>query len=147
MTDEEINDNELDRFEARFFGTMPEQEVVAFDADLERDPELSERYALFAFSVRGIRSGEEANRTSKAALREQFKAIDRELDARPGGGRSVLSPWMGWAAAAVLLIGGTSLWWLNQQGGPQALAEEFALSEPGLPVLMSTTPPSWVTRR
>lgn len=140
MTDEEINDQELDRFEARFFGTMSEQEVAAFDADLERDPELKERYALFAFSVRGIRSGGVASSAATASLREQLEAIDRELDARQDRGRSVLSPWMGWAAAAVLLIGGTSLWWLNQRNGPAALAEEFALSEPGLPVLMNTAP-------
>lgn len=45
-----------------------------------------------------------------------------------------------WAAAAgLVLVVGAGLW-LFRPSDPQALAAEFALEEPGLPVLMSTSP-------
>ena len=141
MTDEEINEQELDRFEARFFGTMPEAEAVAFDAELERGPSIRERYDLFVFSIRGIQSGGKPVAAEKAeALRGQFKAIDRELDARPTVVRPLLQPWMGWAAAVLVLLSVAGVWSISSSDTPQQLADEFAIAEPGLPVLMGTTP-------
>jgi len=141
MTEEEINEQELDRFEARFFGTMPEAEAVAFDAALESDPAVRERYDLFVLSIRGIQSGGKPLAAEKAeALRGQFKAIDRELDARPTVVRRLFQPWMGWAAAVLVLLGGAAVWSISSSDTPQQLADEFAISEPGLPVLMGTTP-------
>lgn len=141
MTEDEINEQELDRFEARYFGTMPETEAVAFDAALEGDAELKERYGLFVFSVRGIQSGSSTlDATKSEALRDQFKAIDRELDARPTVVRQLFQPWMGWAAAVLVLVSVAGVWWSAKGETPQQLADEFAISEPGLPVLMGTTP-------
>ena len=141
MTEEEINEQELDRFEARFFGTLPEAEAVAFNAALERDAGLKERYELFVLSIRGIQSGGKAVDATKAeVLRGQFKAIDRELDARPTIVRSMLQPWMGWAAAALMFVSIAGVWWSSKGDTPQQLADEFAISEPGLPVLMGTAP-------
>ena len=42
--------------------------------------------------------------------------------------------------AAVLLLGGLAWWLVPTRDTPQALADEFRWSEPGLPVLMGTSP-------
>jgi hypothetical protein len=73
-------------------------------------------------------------------LRERFKAIDDELDARPSAVRSIIRPWMGWAAAAAVLISIVGALWFTKGETPQQLAKEFAITEPGLPVLMGTSP-------
>ena len=120
---------------------MPEMEAVAFDAALDGDAELKERYSLFVLSVRGIQSGNSTLDAEKAAaLRGQFKLIDRELDARPIVVRPLFQPWMGWAAAVLVLVSVAGVWWSAKGETPQQLADEFAISEPGLPVLMGTTP-------
>lgn len=134
MNEEEIN--EQDRFEARFFGTMAEAEAAAFDVDLQRDPAFRERYALFALSVRGIRL---VGTPQTDVLREAFNEIDRELDANDRV-RPLFRPWMGWAAAALVCLSVGGLWWLAGRDAPERLAEEFAFVEPGLPVLMGTSP-------
>lgn len=142
MTDDEFNEQEQDRFEARFFGTLPEAETAVFDAELGRDAALKERYALFVLSVRGIQSSGKALKDPKEeTLRERMRAIDAELDAHPTVLRSIVRPWMGWAAAAAaVLIAVVGGWWLMQGDTPGQLAEEFAIVEPGLPVLMGTSP-------
>lgn len=138
MNEEEVN--EQDRFEARFFGTLPEKEEAGFDAELQRDPALRERYELFVLSVRGIRSGAiPANPSRTEILRSQFKAIDQELDANDRV-RPLFRPWMSWAAAALVCLSVGGLWWLAVRDTPERLAEEFAIVEPGLPVLMDTSP-------
>ena len=143
MTDEEINEQEQDRFEARFFGTMPEQEAAAFDAELESDTALKERYDLFVLSVRGIRSVATSGRAAPASadLRRAMRAIDEELDAQAPVVRSILRPWM-WAAAAAVLLSVAGAWWFTRGEAPRELADEFAIPEPGLPVLMGTSPRS-----
>ncbi|MBP7449803.1 MAG: hypothetical protein KA817_07190, partial [Flavobacteriales bacterium] len=151
MTHEEINEQEQDRFEARYFGTLPEAESVAFDAELARDAVLKERYELFVLSVRGIRSvdaleppgtspASSGQSAGRAGARRSMRAIDEELDALPPVVRSILQPWMGWAAAAAVLISIAGAWWFTKGETPQQLAEEFAITEPGLPVLMGTSP-------
>ena len=141
MTEDEFNEQEQDRFEARFFGALPEAEAAAFDAELARDAALKERYALFVLSVRGIQSSRKALKDTKAeTLRERMRAIDAELDAHPTVVRSIVRPWVGWAAAAAVLITIAGAWWFMQGETPQQLAREFAIEEPGLPVLMSTEP-------
>lgn len=166
MTDEDINEQELDRFEARYFGTLPEGEAVAFDAELSRDAVLKERYDLFVLSVRGIRSSlpqglrqEDVGSFADSrdpevrgvesvvpqgpeteTLRERLREIDEELDARPTVVRSILRPWMGWAAAAAVVLSIAGAWWFSEGETPQQLADEFAIVEPGLPVLMGTSP-------
>ncbi len=147
MTDEEINEQEQDRFEARFFVTLPEAEAVAFDAELARDAGLKERYELFVLSVRGIRSTDAAGSpgtspaaAGRAGAQRAMRAIDEELDARPAVVRKILRPWMGWAAAAVVVLSIAGAWWFAKGETPQQLAEEFAITEPGLPVLMGTSP-------
>jgi hypothetical protein len=170
MTDDEINEQELDRFEGRFFGTMQGPDAAAFDAELSRDAALKERYELFVLSVRGIRSntstlsqglrqvdvgsfdhardpevgdvdsivpqGPEAE-----TLRERMRSIDQELDARNPVVRPILRPWM-WAAAAAVLAGLSGVLWFMDRDTPEGLADEFAITEPGLPVLMGTSPRS-----
>jgi len=147
MTEEEINEQEQDRFEARFFGALPEAEAVAFDAGLSQDAAMKERYELFVLSVRGILSfdalgplGTSPAAVGRAGARRTMRAIDEELDARPAVVRKILRPWMGWAAAAAVLIGIAGAWWFTKGETPQQLAEEFAITEPGLPVLMGTSP-------
>ena len=141
MTDEDYNEQEQDRFEARFFGTLPEAEAVAFDAELARDAALKERYALFVLSVRGIQSsGKVLKDPKEETLRERMRAIDAELDAHPTVVRSIVRPWMGWAAAAAVLIAIAGALWSKQGETPQQLAAEYAIPEPGLPVLMGTSP-------
>ncbi len=142
MSDEEINEQELDRFEERYFGTLPEADAVAFDAELVRDPELRERYELFVLAVRGVQSaGRNPGRAGSDALRERFRAIDRELDGAKVPVRRLFQPWMGWAAAVLVLIGVAGVRWSGRGDTPQQLAEEFTVPEPGLPVLMGTSPP------
>ena len=43
MTEDEFNEQEQDRFEARYFGNLPEAEAAVFDAELARDAALKER--------------------------------------------------------------------------------------------------------
>lgn len=139
MKDEDVN--ELDRFEERYFGTMPEVDTIVFDAELAQDAELRERYELFVLSVRGVQSaGRSVAHIKFDALRAQFRAIDRELDGDSIPVRPLPQPWMGLAAALLFLIGIAGLWWILGRDTPQSLANEFALPEPGLPVLMSTSP-------
>ena len=47
---------------------------------------------------------------------------------------------MGWAAAVLVLVGGAALWWQGEHDTPRELAAEFAVPEPGLPVLMGASP-------
>lgn len=141
MSDEEINEQELDRFEERYFGTFPEADAAAFDAELARDPELRERYELFVLSVRGVQSAStDRVHAVPDTLREQFRAIDRELDGQHVPVRTLFQPWMGWAAAVLVLLGAAGVWWSGGKETPQQLAEEFAVVEPGLPVLMGPSP-------
>jgi len=141
MNDEEVNEQELDRFEERYFGTLSDAQAAAFDGALERDAELRARYDLFVLSVRGIRSGgATADAAKSEALRAQFRVIDRELDGAQVPVRRLFQPWMGWAAAVLVLLGVGRLWWLGRGDTPQQLADEFAIAEPGLPVLMGTSP-------
>lgn len=140
MTEGEFNEQEQDRFEARFFGTLPEAEAAVFDAELARDSVLKERYALFVLSVRGIQSSGKVLKNTKAEiLRERMRAIDVELDAHPTVVRSIVRPWMGWAAAAAVFIALAGALWLMKGETPKQLAEEYAIAEPGLPVLMGTS--------
>ncbi len=138
MNEEDVNEQELGRFEDRFFGHLADTDRAAFDADLERDVELKGRYEMFVLTVRGIRSGQVVASDAEVSMRARFKAIDAELDAVPV--RRLFQPWMGWAATLLLLIGIAGSWWLIGRDTPQSLANEFSLSEPGLPVLMSTSP-------
>ena len=140
MNDEHVNEQELDRFEDRFFGHLADTDRAAFDAGLERDVELKGRYEMFVITVQGIRSGQVVPSDAEVAMLARFKAIDAELDAVPV--RRMFQPWMGWAATLLLLIGIAGFWWLIGRDTPQSLANEFSLSEPGLPVLMSTSPQS-----
>lgn len=141
MTEDEFNEQEQDRFEARYFGNLPEAEAAVFDAELARDAALKERYALFVLSVRGIQSSGKVLKGYEAeTLRERMRAIDVELDAHPPVVRSIVRPWMGWAAAAAVFIAIAAALWSMQGETPQQLAREFAIEEPGLPVLMSTEP-------
>ncbi|MBK9538262.1 MAG: hypothetical protein IPO12_05895 [Flavobacteriales bacterium] len=117
---------------------MPEAEALVFDADMQRDAALKARYDLFALSVRGIRSSSQG--PEAVTLRERMRVIDEELDARPTVVRSIFRPWMGWAAAAAVLVSTFGAWWFTKEDTPQQLAEEFAIVEPGLPVLMGTSP-------
>lgn len=140
MTDEDLNEQELDRFEARFFGTLQEDDAAAFDADLERDASMRDRYTLFGLSVRGIRSVSSSVGPPQAGdLRKRFRSIDRELEAEAPL-RTLFRPWMGWAAVVLVLLGGAGLWWSGGPDSPQELALEFTVPEPGLPVLMGASP-------
>ncbi|MBK7083868.1 MAG: hypothetical protein IPH53_04070 [Flavobacteriales bacterium] len=47
---------------------------------------------------------------------------------------------MGWAAAAAVFVSIAGSWWFTKGETLQQLADEFAIVEPGLPVLMGTSP-------
>jgi len=133
MSDNSPESVELDRFEARYFGTMEEAEAAAFDRELEADAGLAERYRLFTLTVCGIRSSVETERPERRALLERLAEVDRELDRHGGGG------WPGrwWLAAAAMMAVLLGLWWTLRPASPEELAGRFALPEAGLPVLMS----------
>ncbi len=57
----------------------------------------------------------------------------------PEHGHGIAQRWWWAAAAGLVLVMGAALW-LFRPADPQALAEEFALEEPGLPVLMGSEP-------
>jgi len=72
-------------------------------------------------------------------LSDRFKAIDRELDGKEVIVRPHFTPWMGWAAAVLVILGGAGLWWSSGPDSLEELALEFTVPEPGLPVLMGVS--------
>lgn len=136
MTHEDYDELEQDRFEARLFGTMPDADAVAFDAELRQDPEMRERFRVFTLAIEGIQAGEvRVFEQERNALRERMHAIDVELDRATTAPRYFMRPWMGWAAAAMVILG-VGLAWVQGRQRPERLAQEFAIPEPGIPVLM-----------
>lgn len=111
-------------------GDLDAGKLMAFEADMAADPALKEEVEAARRTIGGLRTlGEER-------LRAELKAVDVGItDRAPGGSRR----WW-WAAAAVLVLGGLTWWLTADRSTPQQLADEFALTEPGLPVLMGTSP-------
>jgi hypothetical protein len=130
-----IDEQEQDRFEARFFGNLSPLEAQAFDSELARDGGLAERYAAFQLAIAGIRSLQEARKVDTAALRARLAGIDHELD--QGGPRRI--PWWSLATAAAVVLA-FGVWWWSRPLTDAQLADRYAIPEPGLPVLMSTAP-------
>ncbi len=127
---EHMDELEQDRFEARYFNTMPEAEARAFDAELARDADLAKRYRAFQLAIKGIISTRAA-RVPPGGLKQKLKQIDRELDGAPESSRSI---WFAAAAVAVIIFG---IWWVLRAPEHVRLANEYGIEEPGLPVLMS----------
>lgn len=130
-----IDEQEQDRFDARFFGTLSPTELQAFDAELSRDSGLAERYATFRLAITGIRSAHGSSTVDTVRLRERMAQIDHELDS---GGTRDISWWSLAAAAAVVLAFG--VWWWSRPLSDARLADQYEILDPGLPVLMSTAP-------
>ena len=121
-----------DLFEARYMGTLSEAEQRAFDLRLEQDQDLADRYAAFVNVMHVLQPAERLGSAQVQALRERLREVDEELDATE---KNRPSRWY-WAAAAVVLLVGGTVWW--NMGRDEHLADAYELPEPGLPVLMST---------
>ncbi len=127
MTD--MNDGPTDLALRYVEGELDAQELARFEEALLSDPELRAEVDAARQVITVLRSlGEED-------LRGSLREADAELSHSPKAAlpRS-RNTWWRWAAAAVLVLG-VGLWW-TQRDTPQRLAAEFALQEPGLPVLM-----------
>lgn len=154
MSDTENNER-MERVVRYVDGDMDAAERAAFEAELAADPTLQGDLKAARNTLTGLEALAEQH------LREKLRAVDVRLDAasrqpqgpeaetlrerrlagtvreRKGGG-GALRWW--WAAAAGLVLAVGAGLWLFRPSDPQALATEFALEEPGLPVLMSTSP-------
>lgn len=156
------NNERMERVVRYVDGDMDGAERVAFEAELAVDPALQDDMR----SARTTLTGLEA--LTEERLREKLRAVDLSMDGVPhqpqGPGAEILRErrvgdqgaetlrerrkeekgggalrWWWAAAAGLVLVVGTGLW-LFRSSDPQALAEEFALEELGLPMLMSTSP-------
>jgi len=148
------NNERMERVVRYVEGDMDTAERAAFEAELAADPTLQDDLKAALTTLTGLEALAEQH------LREKLRAVDVSLDAgsrqpqgpeaatlrqiqgaetpREGKGGGALRWW--WAAAAgLVLVAGTGLW-LFRPVDPQALAEAFAVEEPGLPVLMGTDP-------
>lgn len=119
---EEANDEQMERAVRYLEGEMDASERSLFQQELEGDPSLQQDVAAARKTLLGLR----------ALGEERLRASLREADA-DAGSKGLARNW--WWAAAALLVLGLGLWWLQHET-PQRLAEEFAIEEPGLPVLM-----------
>jgi hypothetical protein len=127
--EEHTNDPRMERVIRYVEGDMDAGERVAFEAELANDPALGADLAVAKKTIAGLHAlGEDA-------LRRELRDAEAELDSVDPPGRS--RRWW-WAAAAAVILIGSGTWWLLANETPQYLAKEYALIEPGLPVLMST---------
>ena len=127
---EEEPDPRLERVVRFVEDEMDTAERVDFEKEMADDPSLRSDVDAARRAIEGLRTlGEER-------LRQELKNADAEVAGAPGASRT---RWW-WAAAAVLLLGGLAWWLVPTRDTPQALADEFRWSEPGLPVLMGTSP-------
>lgn len=129
MREEEQLDPRMERVIRYVEGDLSAAERSAFEADLAADQSLREDLEAACRTLGGLTTlGEER-------LRAELKAADQEAEA--GTGRT---HWW-WAAAAMLVLSGLAWWMVSRQAETiQQLAEEFTVTEPGLPVLMSAEP-------
>lgn len=126
--EEFANDPHMERVLRYVEGDMDAGERVVFEADLAGDPVLQADLALAKQTIAGLHAlGEEA-------LRRELREVEANLNKKVAPQRS--NKW--WLAAAAMILIGTAVWWLTPNETPQRLAKEYALIEPGLPVLMST---------
>lgn len=107
---------------------MADEERTAFEQDIEADPVLRSNLEDARKTLFGLRT------LSEKRLRAELKAEETSLSDHTG---TKHMRW--WWAAAALLVVTASLWMVfgGRSTTPQELAEEFALEEPGLPVLMN----------
>ena len=126
--EEFANDPHMDRVIRYVEGDMDASERVAFEADLAADPLLQDDLALAKKIIAGL------NALGEGALRRELREAEANLNDKVAPQRS--NKW--WLAAAAVLLIGLSTWWLMPKETPQRLATEYALIEPGLPVLMGT---------
>lgn len=126
--EEYTNDPHMERVIRYVEGDMDAGERVAFETDLEGDPSLRADLAAAKKTLAGLQTlGEDA-------LRGELRDAEAELESVSSPARS--KKW--WLAAAAAILIGLSTWWLMPNETSQLLAEEYALIEPGLPVLMGT---------
>lgn len=158
MSDPENNER-MERVVRYVDGDMDGSQRAAFEAELAADPSLQDDLKAARTTLLGLEA------LSEQHLREKLRAVDAGLDAasahqaqgpesptqrfgdqgtetlregREEKGGGALRWW--WAAAAgLVLVLGTATW-LFRPADPQDLAAEYAIEEPGLPVLMSTSP-------
>ncbi|MBL0125907.1 MAG: hypothetical protein IPP83_00305 [Flavobacteriales bacterium] len=110
-------------------GEMDTAEREAIEAAMRADPHVREDVESARRTIAGLRYlGEERLRSE---LREEEQRSARKEKGGAGNGL------FRWAAAAMLLIASGSAWWYFTRDTPERLADEFAITEPGLPVLMS----------
>ena len=113
-------------------GDMTAFERAEFEAELRADPLLRSDMEAARKTLGGLRHlGEER-------LRSELKEADRILIGEGGATTGARGWW--WSAAAALLLVGLGTWWFSNRDTPDRLASEFAIRDPGLPVLMGQTP-------
>jgi tetratricopeptide (TPR) repeat protein len=118
----------FEELEAYLLGTMEAAQRNRFEQKLAMDPELRqelelERENILAVEMAGV------ERTLRSLRAEQ-------------GGSSMSAsrwaPWLKYAAAAALLLGGLA-WWLARPPLEQRMFAQYYQPDPGLPVPMSVT--------
>lgn len=128
-----IGEEELDRFEARYFDRMTAGEAAAFDEGLRKDPAMNRSYRAFRLAVSGIRSVKgRLSPEQNAVLRERLRQVDEELDRKSKAPRT----WLLAAAFVTIIVVAVAIW-TGRRPKHEILARDLGLAEPGLPVLMS----------
>lgn len=130
MKEERDNDPRMERAIRYVDGDMEAAERAAFESELATDPALRSDVEAARKTIAGLQAlGEEK-------LRAELRDADAGLDGSVQGATS--TKW--WLAAAAVILLASFAWWLVPGESPQELAQEFAIAEPGLPVLMGTSP-------
>ena len=128
--EEQANDPAMERTIRYVENDMDVVERAAFEQELAKDPAMRENLHSVRSTISALKD------LGVARLRKELSSADAEMD-----GRGMAGAWRKWwwAAAAVVLLGGLG-WWLMPGETPQALADQYAIQEEGLPVLMGTDP-------
>ncbi len=71
-------------------------------------------------------------------MERQLKQLRAEYAEQPSNGHGKWTGWLKYAAALALLIG-AALWYMNRPSANEQLFAEFHVADPGLPVPMSAT--------
>lgn len=125
-SDPHVDDPQWHLAERFVVGDMSAEEHERFAAAMAADPALSELVDEVRESVLAVRAG---------AMRQHLDRIHQKQVAPPKNRRSV---WLALAAGIVLLIA-AGIWWMARPDFNERLFAEYATTDPGLPVPMSTT--------
>ncbi len=127
--EEQENDPAMERTIRYVENDMDVVERASFDQELAKDPAMQANLHAVRSTISALQD------LGVERLRKELSGADAEMDGRGAG---LWRKWW-WAAAAVVMLGGLG-WWLMPGKTPQALADHYAITEEGLPVLMGTDP-------